>query len=165
LCDDILTSNEKSLRDSIKWTNRNNRLVLKESYKEIADSTEEFLVKGVTVLCHTPSGSINESTLSYNSEKRRLEIKKTGGFFKFAARVRGVNISDIFSLRPGTHSYGFVQSKSQNKKQENVSAPTFHSIHFTSAIKVFYIPPLCCLSLLLFFYGAVHVHHWFRMHN
>lgn len=119
LCDDILTTNEKSLRESIKWTKMNNKLVLKDSFKEIADSTQDFLEKGVTVLCHTPEGAINESTLTYNAEERRLEIKKTGGFFKFATQTRGINVSDIFSLRPGTHSYGFVQSKSQNEKQEN----------------------------------------------
>ena len=120
LCDDILTSNERSLRESIKWTNMNNRLPFKESHRSIAESTEDFLVKGITVLCHTPSGSINESTLFYSSEDRRLIISKTGGFFKFASRDRGINISDIYSLRPGTHSFGFVQTKSQNEKQENV---------------------------------------------
>lgn len=100
----------------------NNRLVLKDSYKDIAESTQAFLEKGVTVLCHTPSGTIQESTLFYNAAERRVVIKKTGGFFKFAAQERGINIGDIYSLRPGTHSYGFVQSKSQNERQENVSA-------------------------------------------
>lgn len=157
LCDDILTSNEKSLRESIKWTKMNNRLVLKDSYKEIADTTQEFLERGVTVLCHTPEGDINESTLYYNAEERRLVIKKTGGFFKFATQERGINISDIFSLRPGTHSYSFVQSKSQNEKQENVSVIIIlyhfvYEIYSCATLMCLYISFICiysaCLSLV-----------------
>lgn len=121
LCDDILTTNEKSLRDSIKWTKMSNRVVVKDaqSYKDIAESTQDFLEKGVEVLCHSPSGSINESTLYYNQHDQRLEIKQKGGFFCFVSPVRGININDIYALRPGTHSFGFVQTKSQNGKQEN----------------------------------------------
>lgn len=125
LCDDILTANERSLRESISWTKMNNRLVFKDSFTEIARTTQELLEKGVAVLCHTPSGDITESTLLYNANEERLIVSKTaGGIFKFAARDRGVNVSDIYSLRPGTHSYGFVQTNSQNEKQENVSRVT-----------------------------------------
>lgn len=153
LCEDILTSNEKSLRESIRWTKMSSRQILKDSFKEVADATKDFLVKGVTLLCHTPSGSINESTLSYNPESRRLVIKKTGGLFQFATQERGVNISDIFSLRPGTHSYGFVQSKSQNEKQENVCGLTYVFCH----VKV------CVYSNGLLCVAAVHVHNWIRV--
>ena len=123
LCDDILTTNEKNLRESIKWTNVSNRVVMKDAqlYKEISESTQEFLERGIMVLCHNPNGTIKESTLYYNKDAQRLEIKENGGFLCFVSPVRGININDIYSLRPGTHSYGFVQTKSQNDKQENVS--------------------------------------------
>lgn len=119
LCDDILTTNEKNLRDSIKWTKMSNRLPFQDFHREIAESTQSLLEKGVDVKFHTNGGKIHDCTLFYDPDQRRLEVKKTTGFFKFVFQTRGINLSDIYSLRPGTHSFGFVQAKSENEKQEN----------------------------------------------
>ena len=102
-----------------------NRLPFQDFHREIAESTQSLLEKGVDVKFHTNGGKIHDCTLFYDPDQRRLEVKKTTGFFKFVFQTRGINLSDIYSLRPGTHSFGFVQAKSENEKQENVSILKF----------------------------------------
>jgi hypothetical protein len=120
IADDILTEDEKEERRARKI---HNNAQLNEQEKEAAQHLVGVLARGVQVLHHHPCGRIVRSVLSCEEGSTKLVIETTERtFFGFyVAKPLSLQMEDVVEVRPGTHSFGFVGTKSTDKYDECLS--------------------------------------------
>lgn len=116
--ENILTAEEKAER-------RERRLQLTNlgapPNRDFANVLCRVLQRGVQVAHHHPSGRVLRSVLKANESGDRLVVSPSErvwfGLFAVAPPT-SLNLKDIVDIRPGTHSFGFVQTRSTDKHGE-----------------------------------------------
>lgn len=115
---DILTTDERIERIEHQiLKSRMNLYNLSTTQIEQSEHIGMLLQTGLEVLHHHPDGQIVSSVLSADSDLNILKLKCVDStFFGYPiAKPLRMHLRDIVELRPGTHSFGFVGTRSTDK--------------------------------------------------
>lgn len=121
VADDILTSDEREERAARRIEAPGRPMSPTES--EISHQLGQLLARGVQVMHHHPMGRIFRSVLSADSEVSVLTMQTLERTFFGYAVVKPMQLSltDVVEIRIGTHSFGFVGTRSTDKHNDCMS--------------------------------------------
>jgi len=121
---DIMSESENLIRKYKPWYyNTRNTLPMDKKSLDQVYVLKRLLIKGIEVVHHQFNGTITKGIFKYIESNGLIELKTSYinmfGFVSYS--YKRSKLLDIAELRPGTHSYGFVQTDFVSNHAETLS--------------------------------------------